>query len=206
MCLSPKVPKDNSAQIAREQEDARQARITQGKSNIDSTFGNFNDDFFGGITKNYNDYYLPQVDEQYNKALEQIKYGLARQGNTESSAAGTKLGDAEKLYLDTRTDIGNKAVKAANDARTNVEQQRSSLYDLNTSAADPSLVASRASAAATGLQAPPALSPIGEVFASLLNQGSNAVSLAQNGYNGWGLNLPTPNYSLNTKPAGGVVN
>ena len=60
MCTS-KPPKDNSAQIARQQEAERQARIAEGQTAIDTSFGNFNDDFFQGYQDQYTNYLCASI-------------------------------------------------------------------------------------------------------------------------------------------------
>lgn len=200
-----KPPKDNSAEIARQNEEARQGRITAGRGNIDNAFTQFNDDYYGGIEKDYGDFYNPQAQKQYEDTLKQLTFQLARQGILESKAGAEKVGELEGKYGDIRADIANKGKSAANSARTSVENQRNDLYGLNTSSADPTMIAGRASAAAGNLSAPQTLSPLANMFAGFINQGANAVSMEAQGFPGWKLGLPEPNYSLD-KSSGSVVN
>jgi len=53
MCLGGDVPKDNSAEIARTAEAARQGRIGEGRSAIDQSFSGFDDNFFTGYQNDY---------------------------------------------------------------------------------------------------------------------------------------------------------
>lgn len=206
MCLSPKTPKDNSAAIARQQEEERQGKIKQGQTAIDDTFKSFDDNYYGGISKNYSDYYNPQIDDQYKEALDKLTFQLGRQGILQSTAANDKFGKAKETYDTARTDVANRALNASQEAKSNVENQRNSLISLNTSSADPSLISSRASAAAAGLNTTPVYSPIGNVFAGLIDQGANQVALQQAGYPGLGLPLPKPKYSTDGTGTGSVVN
>lgn len=172
------APKDNSAAIARQQEEERQARIREGKTSIDNTFNDiFTDDYFSGLSNAYTDYYYPQIDDQYSDAIENVKFALARQGLDQSTAGAERLGKLQERYDQQRTAITDRAQQSSADARANVERERTSLYDLNSSAADPSLIASRASAQAGSLQAPQVFSPLANVFADLINQGAGLVSV-----------------------------
>lgn len=205
MCI-PKPPKDNSAEIARQQEEARQAKVTEGQKSIDDTFGQFNDDYYGNINKGYSDYYNPQLDQKYKDAVEKLTYQLGRQGILQSTAADKRFGEAKEQYDLTRTDVANRALSAEQEVKSNVENQKNSLISLNTSAADPSLISSRASASAAGLNSAPVYSPIGDIFAGLINQGANQVALQQAGYQGFGLPLPKPQYNIGGTGTGSVVN
>jgi len=196
MCL-PSPPKDNSAAIARQREEERQGRIAEGQTAIDDTFSQFDDNFFNNQQNNFTDFFNPQVDDQFEKAREQLTFGLARRGNLQSQAASDKFGDAQQELDRVRTDIANRGLSAGQDARSRVEAQRNELINLNNSAADPSLIASRASAAATGLNAPQVFSPLGNVFAGLLNEGANQVNLQSQGF-------PTNSQQSFNNPIGGA--
>ena len=53
MCMSaPKIPKDNSAELARQREVERAGKVTAGRAAIDEQFLPFNDSYFSGIEKN----------------------------------------------------------------------------------------------------------------------------------------------------------
>lgn len=202
----PKAPKDNSAEIARQQEEARQAKITQGKSSIDQAFSQFDDPFYQNISKSYTDYYEPQVQDQYKQALDKLTYNLGRQGVLQSTTANDQFSKLEDKLKQTETDIGSKATDTASQQKANVQAQLNDLYSLNTSSADPSLVSSRAAAASTGLRTVPSFSPIGDIFAGLINQGANGVAAQQNGYPGLGLPfIKQPTYVSDTG-TGSVVN
>src|SRR3546814_8539380 len=93
MCIGGKTPKDNSAEIARQQEEARQQRIRDGQSAIDTNFAQFNDPYFDDYRQDYMAYYQPQLDRQYQNARRKSVLGLHSTGNLSSSAGAGKLGD-----------------------------------------------------------------------------------------------------------------
>jgi hypothetical protein len=86
MCFG-KPPEDNSAQIARQQEDERRARVSQGTAKVDEAFSRFDQPYYEGVGKAYQDYYAPQLDRQYQKARDQLTYSLADSGGLASTAA-----------------------------------------------------------------------------------------------------------------------
>jgi len=173
-----KAPKDNSAEIARKNEEERQAKIRAGQASIDDTFGkSFTDDYFSGLAKNYEEYYNPQLATQYDDALKQLTYQTARSGNAESTAANDVFAKLEKQKQDAATQIANDALAASGKARSDVAAQKSNLYSLNNAAADPTQAASQAGQAALQLNQPVSYSPLGAIFAGLINSGGTAATV-----------------------------
>lgn len=173
-----KPPKDNSAEIARQQEAERAAKVQQGQASIDSAFdSSFNDDYYGGLTKNYEDYYNPQLADQYDQALKELTFQVARSGNAESTAANDLFARAEKQRADAATQITNDALAATGKTKGDVAAQRSNLYSLNNAAADPTQATSQAAQAAAQLQQPVSYNPLGQIFASLIQSGGNAAAV-----------------------------
>ena len=203
MCFSSlfggSQPADNSGEIARQQEAARQARINAGRASIDETFSGFNDDYYNQYRDAYTANYEPQLEDQYRRAYERATLGLAGSGNLNSSAGAGVLADLTRELARQRTQVANNAQSAVNDLRGRVEQSRQSLYDQNRASADPSATATLAGAQAESLRAPQTFSPLGNVFADLLNNAGTVLSLEARSYPGLrtGLfnNRTTPAYS-----------
>lgn len=197
MCFgSPKAPHDNSGEIARQQEEARQEKIRTGQASIDKSFDDtFTDPYYSGLTKNYENYYNPQLATQYDDAVKGLTFNVARQGNGESTAGNDQFSKLEKARADAATKIANDALAATGKAKADVAGQRSNLYTLNTSSADPTQSAAQAQQAVTQLQQPTSYSPLGSVFASLIQSGGNAQAVKQAtsapGYGGIGPSAPT---------------
>lgn len=201
MCLSGlfggSQPQDNSAAIARQQEEARQARINAGRTSIDETFGGFNDDYYNQYRDAYTANYEPQLTDQYRRAYERATLGLAGSGNLNSSAGAGVLGDLARELARQRTQMANNAQGAANDLRGRVESTRGQLYDQNRASADPSATATLATTQAESLRAPQVFSPLANVFADLINNAGSALSLEARGYPG----LRTGFFNNGTTPA-----
>lgn len=178
MCFGPKNPKDNSAEIVREQETERAAKVKSGQKAIDDTFGGtFTPEYYDKRTQDYLGYYNPQIQEQYDQALKDLTFNLARGGNAESSVSSEKFGKLAKARSDAATKVANDALASSGELKSRVEQQKGSLYTLNNSAADPTQAASQAAAALAGLNTPTSYSPLGSLFSSLIQTGGNQAAI-----------------------------
>ena len=188
MCR-PRAPKDNSAEIARQQEAARQARISEGQTAIDNQFANFNDDFFTGYQNQYLDYYTPQLTDQYDDAVERLTLDLARTGNLTGSAGARQLADLQKFYDQQKTSITGRALDAANQLRGSVDSRKSQLYTDNRAAADPGNATSAAASAAQALQPVAPSSPLANVFGDFFSNlgNTNAIRNTQRLQQGTGV-------------------
>lgn len=188
----------------RADEEARQARIAQGRQSIDDTFNStYNDDFFNNIGKTYTDYYNPQVDQQYEDAKKKLTFNLGRQGILGSTEAGDQFKKLEDKYGQERQNIANNALQAGQTARGNVEQQRNQLYSINNSTADPAAAAASAQNALKNITTQPSLTSLGNLFAEFFNNASApaaSVAAAQN------TSLPGFNFSNTGGNAVRVVN
>lgn len=183
MCFSqPKPPQDNSAEIARQQNAEREARVRAGQGQIDQAFAQYDPTFYSNAEKAYLDYYSPQLADQFSDAKRQTIFNLSRSGNREATAGADAFADLTKRHDLASQQITSGAADHTQNLRNRVETQRSGLYDLNSSAADPTLVSSRLAAATQDLSAPVSFSPLENVFASLLNQGATGLAIgARNG-------------------------
>lgn len=190
MCTS--APKDNSAKIAREEEDRRQADIAKGKASIDSSFARFTPDFYRRLKDDQLAYYMPQLEDQFGRAKRTTLLGLGRQGIKDSSAGARTMGDLFKLNQRNRLDIGNNALAAANQARDEMSRSKADLYAQNSAVADPAASAASAVARADALYSPLPLSPLADLFAGFTGQFANAAQAERYGYRGWGTGLFAP--------------
>lgn len=176
MCFASRPPQDNSAELARQQEQERQTRINEGKSSIDKAFSVFDPAYYDKFKADYTGYYDPQVDKQFTNARQDLKYNLAR-AHTQDSTAGQKaFSDLTEGYGDQRRAVESKAQEASNNIRSQVESNKSDLYAQNSASADPSLTAISAVGRAGSLQTPPSFSPLADLFAGLTNAGAAYVA------------------------------
>lgn len=197
MCFGgSKPPKDNSAELARREETARQAKIKAGQGEIDSRFASaFDPGYYDKYQADYTNAYVPDLESQYAKARKQLTLNLARTGNLTSSAGAEKFSDLLGVFGKQKGMIADRAMTAANDLRGRVDATKSDLYNFNSSALDPSAVATRAQASLAGLQGAPTYSPLGSVFADFLQNANTGLALESKGYPGFKTGLFTPQSS-----------
>lgn len=188
MCM-PKPKKDNSAEIAAKQEAERQARIKTGQENIDTAFSSFNDPFYQDYQTKYLDYYTPQAEDQYSKAVKKLTLQLAQSGNLAGSTGANQLADLKKYYDTQKMALTNQALDATNSLRGNIDSKKSQLYADNRASADPGSATSAAASAAQYLQPTAPTSPLANVFADFFSNLSNnaAIQNVQKLYQGNGV-------------------
>ncbi|TWA89584.1 hypothetical protein [Bradyrhizobium stylosanthis] len=181
MCLSGgSPPKDNSAEIARQQAQDRENKVNQGKASIDSAFSVFDPAYYDKYKQTYLDNYNPEVDRQFGVAKQQTQYNLARAGTTDATIGQKQFGDLVRNYGQQKQNIASQAIDATNKLRTDVENQKTALYGQNSASADPSLASISALSNANSLSQPAQLSPLGSVFAGLTNGIAYGVAGANN--------------------------
>ena len=181
MCIFS-APKDNSAQIAREAEEKRRARITEGTAAIDSQFSQFDDSFFGGIEQSANDFFNPQIDRQFDRTRETLIKNLARQGNLNASTGARQLADLDTAGQEQRATFADKSRGFATSSRADVENNRAELLRQLQASADPSAAAATSAAQAQLHSAPPTFSPIGDLFTRFGRNAEVQIENARRGF------------------------
>jgi len=151
----------------RAEEDQRQGRVATAIGDIDRTFSGFDDNFYTGRSSAYTDYAMPQLEEQFGRARDELTYGLARGGNLNSSLAATRQADLRTQYDRQRQQIIDQGLNLANQARGDINETRSSLVSQAQSAADPAGIAGGAGARAATLAMPQTFSPLMPLFTSV---------------------------------------
>lgn len=192
MCFMGGAPEDNSARIAAEAEAERQGRVREGRSAVDAKFAPYDDSYFDNYRNKYLDYYTPQVDDQAATARKQLILRLAHTGNLTSSYGANQLAEFSKMDRARRNQLTTDAFNASNDLRSKTENARGDLYNLASTAADPSTAAAAAATRVASLEAPQTFSPLGNVFADAANLAASAVANERRGYTGTGTGLFRP--------------
>lgn len=154
----------NEAALARQQEDARQAEIRRGRSAIDQTFSQFNDDFFARNRQAFNDFALPQLDEQFGDASRNLSFDLARSGLLDSSVRGEQSNRLQRLYDQNAQQVTNEALSREQQQRNAVEDARGGLVSMLQATGDAQGAANQAMSRAAILSAPQPFQPLGQLF------------------------------------------
>ena len=140
MCFSS-PSNDNSAlqqqqQQAAQQAAQQQAAIQQGQAKIQDIFSGYNPDYYNNLSKQYTDYYTPQVQQQEQNAQNALLYSQANQGITNSSGAQYEdqlLNQENALDLQTvqsgGQDFANSAKQQVGNLESNLTNQLNTSYD-----------------------------------------------------------------------------
>lgn len=156
-----------ATQAATQQEQTRQANITQGQGAIDSAFSGFTPDFYDKQAKAYTDFAQPQLDKQWSDAGQQLHFALDRAGIQNSSAAEKANSDAQYEHDLAEQNISNTAKQTAAATQEKVGQSRQSLEGQLNADANAGEAASNASSQSSLLGLSPAFSPVGNLFQNL---------------------------------------
>lgn len=172
---------DQSAETARMLEQQRVAKIKSGEGLINDAFKAFDGNYYDQYQKDYVGHYNPQVDRQFTRARQDLRYNLARARTQDSTAGQRNFGDLVGEYGRQRATVGSNALTATNTLRGNVDQQKNALYDQNMAAADPTRAAQAAAGQVGALRTTPAYNPIGDLFSGAIRGGTAYVAGRQQG-------------------------
>lgn len=182
MCLASGGGDGGASERAR-QEAERQARIREGNSSINDTFGQFDDDFYKGRSDAYTAYAQPQITQQYEDAFEKLRKTLASSNLSQSSMAARRRGRLEQELGDITRKMNLTGQEYANKARSDIESARSGLQSQNMNMADPSLASANALNRAQQLNEVPVFDPITNLFASVTEGLATQADLERRGKN-----------------------
>lgn len=185
MCFGGSSAADDIAQQQRADEVAREGRIKQGMSSIANIFGKFNDGFYQKRYNDYEDYALPQVNQQQAGQRRDLIYALARDGNLDSSAAVDKSAELQELGNQQRVNAADEGLNQENALRGQVEQTRGNVVSELNATGDDQAASQSAMRAVQNLNQPAGFSPLGNLFANFANSVAMIGSRAGNGYSGF---------------------
>lgn len=148
------------------EEEARQGRVTEGKANIDAAFSGYGDDFYDARAADYMAYAQPQIEDQYETAMKQLRQALSRSGQLVGSEAIEREIDLKKKYDDAQAQAAIKGQSFADATKSNLANIQSNLLTQNASLADPTLIAQTAANQIAANTVVPEYSPISNIFAN----------------------------------------
>jgi hypothetical protein len=179
------------AERQRKLEEARQARIQEGRTAIDNNFSQFNDKFYSDRSQAYQDYAMPELDSQYKDSMRKLVAALARSGNLQSSVRAEKMAALDEDYAKRKLDIQNTGTDYANSARNAVDKSRADLITQNMSLADPNAISANALANANSLAQMPTFSPLGTMLADVTSGLASQADLERRGLSQYNTGLFT---------------
>lgn len=195
---------ERAAQEARQREAKRQANLTTGRTSIDSALSGFNDDYFNTQAKNYDDWALPQLDDQFADQKKKLVFALSRGGLLNSSSAAQKQAELGEQYNTAKQSLVAKGQDYSTNTRKDVEDTRARLLSILGSTEDPTTVGDEAVRSAATLRQSPSFDPLGSLFTDIADQVSKVQS-AKNlagAYSAGGAQL----FSGGNKSSGSIIN
>lgn len=164
-------------QAAKAEVDAatRRASMEQGLGKIGDIFGQFDDNYYGGIQNKYLDYARPQIEKSQQESGYNLRSSLANAGKMASSTAAKKYGDLASTYGDMYRDAQSKASDYASQQRQFVNSARQSAVGQMYASESQDAGLQAANASVPALNAGPAFEPV----SALLGQ---AAKFATNDY------------------------
>jgi hypothetical protein len=180
--LGGKEAKDNArreTEEARALEEKRQADIRSGTQRVNDTFSQYSDSFYDSIAKAYEDYYSPQLGEQFNQAKRSL---VLSSPSTGSSAFARRIGELTRDMQRQQVSLKERGQGAANSQRQSIENSRLSLIDSVNRGLGVDEAGNMASDRARLLSAPPVYDALPDLFSRFVAGGTNVVRAQQAGY------------------------
>ena len=181
------------AAAARADEQARQERIREGTTRVNSIFDRqFNDDYFNRQRDAYVNYATPQLDDQRANANKELIFAMDRGGQLDGSARASLAGELQKKYDLQRQKVQDDALNFRTGAMNNVEDARAGLVATLNATGDAQGAANSALSRASALSQPTAYNPISNMFADFTNTlGTQAAAERAYAATGQGATYPT---------------
>lgn len=164
---SVKRASKEQARIAREQradELAFNKRVKEGTEKVNKAFERFDDSFFSGVQDSYRDFARPQLDEQLSTARNDLRYHLARNGLSDSTAWNKGVADLSTQFSRGMQDIASRGSEVAARQRAGLEDARSDLLRGLQASGDADLAIKQANARASIIAQPETFSPLTEII------------------------------------------
>lgn len=123
----------------------------------------FDDAFFDKRAQAYQDFALPQVQQQYGDQQKALTFALARGGNLQSSLSSDKNAELDKDYALQKQAVYDTGQDYVNQGKSDLAAQKASAVSMLQATADPDASYSVAQQAAQQLSAMPAFTPLSPV-------------------------------------------
>jgi hypothetical protein len=158
-----------------------------------ATTGGFDQPFYDKYKQSVLDYYMPQVQDQYKDAKDELTYRLQRAGTERSSAANTEVAKLAKQNALNEAGVYNQADTAAGDLRTQVAGEESKATSQLYATEDPDVAANQATDAVRNISLEqPSLSPLSSLFNLATVGSANVLKGYQSNQALSALNAPLP--------------
>ena len=169
---------DAGGAVAKQQQQ-QQDWTNQATKGIDKAFSGFTPQFYKGIGQAYQNYALPQLQNQFMTNSNNLGFKMAGQGLQKSSVNDKAQNALADTMSQAERQIGNQAVGQENTLRSTITNQQASLYNQANITNNPNALSQQAIATASAASAPSTFQPIGQMFntfaSDYLGQQQNAM-------------------------------
>lgn len=159
----------NAASLQQQQQQ-QDAAITGATNQINNAFSGFNPQFYQGVGQAYQNFAMPQLQQQYQNTANQLGFKLANQGLGDSSQARMLGGQLNDQMASNQAQIGQQAIQQENQLQQQVGQEKSNLIGQATASNAPGQVGAQALGIAQGFGTPSTFAPIGNLFNNFATQ------------------------------------
>ena len=158
---------DNSEAEAAAAERAETERLKrESTAAIDAVFDKFGQEDYDKVRGARRDFENIELKDQYNDALKELEYALARGGRKGSTNLKARA-DAAKAWKKQQILSGQRADQDAFTYKGDIAKARRDMHDLNIANADPAMLGATAAREAGLINAPATYEPLVDVFASI---------------------------------------
>jgi hypothetical protein len=176
---------------AEQRELERQQKLKDGSAQVNSMYDGFDQSYFDNIRNNYvNDFANPQIAQQEQRDALAAKFGLARSGNLQSSAAAKQFADIAQIYGQTRVDAASRGQSLAEQRRADIENNRRSTLTALQASENPEIAVASAARAQEAYTVSPAAVAITDLLGGAANMARRDFMVAQSGGDSRGVFSP----------------
>lgn len=131
---------------------------------VQNAFSGFTPQFYKGVGDAYQNFAMPQLQQQYQNSANQLGFKLAGQGLGQSSQGRFLNSQLANTMSQGQTQIGQEAVNQENQLRQTVGNSQANLIGQASSSQQPGAVGAQALGVAQGFTTPSSFAPIGNLF------------------------------------------
>nr|KAK0390243.1 hypothetical protein QR680_019392 [Steinernema hermaphroditum] len=158
-----------------------------GKNQYGITENNKNwvDDLAGTYLTAYNDYYMPQLQNQYSEANKNLTYDLARTGLLRSSAAADTQSDLARQNAENTAMVKSQGDQGVAALKSKINSAKQNAINQLYSTENPEVAANQALSSIRTIQSEqPSYSPLGDIFkTAVVGMGGYSSGAADRRYN-----------------------
>lgn len=198
---------NDASDAIRQQEANRTAAISSGMEKIDTAFKGFTPAFYDSMQAATLAQLTPQVGQQYRANRLNLATSLADAGIGSSSAANRYMTSLEAEKNRQMIGVTNQALQSRQALQGEVSKQKQNVTNQLVTSQNPTLAAQSATEAASQIQAPSAIAPLGNLFSQWANiYMANSIRNAMPQFAGGGFSLTPSVAGLGSSGGGGTLN